>query len=271
VWLHPLLLSKNILSHIHGVPIKPSDGFADAAAILMTHCVGAARAVLQRGSVDTWRTPNSGQGNCKEVCQALGLEWHPVNGGSPGKDWLMCAGQIDMPGLGERWVVGTTLAIQNLCHIKCPTKSCFKLPPGATYDYDTFMAGSDNPWTAADGSIQLKKYVMSCACACCSGAGCEAASQDPLWRKPQDSAKCAPVNIGREAASPGSEAQPQVVQPLLPVHSTVCRSVKKSDSGQPDSTYGQTGWVDTSVTPSVCRNPFMSVAEYEVWCPTIKP
>lgn len=165
----------------------------------------------------------------------------------------MCAGLIDLPGFGEQWVVGTALSGLNQCNIKCPTKPCWNLPPGAKHEYDTIMAGdssiASNPWTAADHTPQFRQFPMKCACAQCSGTAC-----DSLWAPSRLRSPCPLPSIPSQSAPSG-------------VYSRVCRSVKRDMAGGPDATYGYTGWVDVGEMPPVCRNPYMSVSKYELWCP----
>jgi hypothetical protein len=57
----------------------------------------------------TWVTPpedDAGGRPCDKACEALGKEqgWRHVNGGS--NDRALCAGLIDMPGIGEQWLPG---------------------------------------------------------------------------------------------------------------------------------------------------------------------
>jgi hypothetical protein len=51
-----------------------------------------------------WITPPT-HGNCKAACESLGKEkgWRFVNGGGGN---ALCAGLIDMPGVGEQWLAG---------------------------------------------------------------------------------------------------------------------------------------------------------------------
>lgn len=213
---------------------------------------GPGRALLQEPSY-TWLTASGQVSGCASSCAAQGPGWQAVNGGSPRPDFVMCAGLIDLPGLGEQWVVGSTLASLNQCQIKCPTKPCWILPPGAKHDYDTVTAGDFtsglNPWTAADGSQQSRQFPMKCACEQCSGAVC-----NRLWAPPRLSSSCPRPSIPSQSAPSG-------------VYSKACRSIKRDMAGGPDATYGYTGWVDTSEVPPACRNPYMGVAEYELWCP----
>jgi hypothetical protein len=214
----------------------------------------------------TWVTPDSGDG-CDVACAALGTAsgWRYVNGGTPNGDWAMCAGLIDLPdGMGQQWLVGRTTYFQSICYIKCATSPCWDLPPGAVRDPTDFIfAGALNSYEL-NGEIKLKGFPVKCACAQCTGDGC-----DSLYWAPSGSSSACP--------QPTIEPQPGEEFPST-VYSRICRS------NQDDGSYGYTGWLKYFGVPVRpignrqlkdlpsefrCEGYVMSAADYSVWCPNV--
>lgn len=193
----------------------------------------------------TWVTPTELQSNCSAACsETLGTEWRPVNGGS--SSFEMCAGLIDLPGLGQQWLVGRTQTGQLTCTIQCATEPCWNLPPGASREEDFVFAFALNSYTDASGDIQTITFPGKCACVPCTGDECDSL----YWTPSADSAGCPHPTI---TPQPG-ETFPSTV------YSKICRSLEEGN-------FGYTGWVNTTASPDRCAVDSSGDLEYSVWCP----
>jgi hypothetical protein len=205
-----------------------------------------------------WVTPKT---SCFEACRSISPGWRPANGGQTYKEgdhtrsmkattMVLCAGLIDMPGLGRQWVAGGTAAAQALCTIKCPTHPCWSLPPGATRDQNWVFAGAPNKYRTAGGELKAQDTPFPVKCACVNCPDDDAACEDALWVESAKSSNCPPSMI-----------QPQDGETFPnSMHGRICRGDETS-SGK-----GWTGWVDAAVSPSVCRRTLADTESYSVWC-----
>lgn len=180
---------------------------------------------------------------CTETCADLGGTWRSVNSGDEGAGWAMCAGLIDMPGLGQQWLVGREFKVFHACNIGCVTKPCWVVPVGAKTEFDTLYAGRTNVYKAADGSTQMQTdaFPMKCACTNCVDLVCQLS----IWKPTSAAAACPQPTITADAG----ESFPETV------YSQICRG---------DDNY--TGYVDRSVTPPVCHSDGMAAEKYTIWC-----
>lgn len=194
------------------------------------------------GLEHAWVTSTEVQHGCDKACQELGPAWRYVNGGSDAH--ALCAGLIDMPGVGEQWLVGHTLSDHSMCYIQCATTPCWNLPAGASYEYDWVYAGADLTYTDANDELKFKQFPAKCACTTCQGLSCDAA----FWQPAADSGSCPQPTIPPQVG----EAFPSTV------YSSICRSNE-------DGSYGYTGWVNTT-SPATCSGMDMNVEDYSVWC-----
>jgi hypothetical protein len=204
-------------------------------------CAGAPRALLDAPRFK-WVTATGTM--CTDACAKLGGTWRPVNSGDEGAGWAMCAGLIDMPGLGQWWLVGRQFYIGlGACNVACATKPCWKVPPGAKTEFDTVDAGTTNVYTAADGSTQTQTtaFPVKCACTNCVDLPC----QLTIWKPASAAAGCPQPTIVLDAG----ESYPETV------YSQICRG---------DNNY--TGYVDRRVKPPVCRCSGMAAEQYSIWC-----
>lgn len=192
-----------------------------------------------------WVTPTTTQG-CAKACSALGAGWKHVSGGSKMDMSAMCAGLLDMPGVGQQWLVGSTAASLRQCQISCATSPCWKLPVGATREYDWVTAGTYTSYKALDRTLREHEFPIKCACVNCTGPDCD----KMLWTPAPPGGRCRTPTIPSQAG----ERLPSAV------YSYACRSDHQ------DTTHGQTGWVDATSHPSVCRNMAMKATNYSVWC-----
>lgn len=156
-----------------------------------------------------------------------------------------------------------------LCNIRCPGYPCLRLPPGATYDWNTTRAGSATTYKGANGTYKLVEFPMKCACVKCVGSdtvGCQAAIWVPAGSN--SSANCQQTSIKPQGASAGAGLSKTAAanrtgkQYPAAVYSKICRSDEVSSASN-----GYTGWVDNAGSPAMCRtHPFAAVREFSVLC-----
>lgn len=164
---------------------------------------------------------------------------------------VLCAGLIDMPGLGRQWVAGGTLGMQALCHIKCPTSPCWNLPPGASYDFESVTAGSVLAYKSADGELKMQWSGFPVKCACVNCPDNDAACENGLWAEAAKSSSCARPAI-----------QPQAGETFPSrVYGGICRSDEEYNLK------GYTGWVGTAGSSASCRSDARDFKGFSVWCP----
>lgn len=201
----------------------------------------AGRAELPKQPEHAWVTPNT---SCLDACLNIGPGWRTANGGQNFISWegfcdlAMCAGLLDMPGIGMQWVVGTAYGrlAPTGCDIRCPTSPCWNLPPGATYTYDSVAAGRNVTYTAADGVLKYwdPPFPMKCACVKCDDS--DSACQNTLWVDASESSNCPSPSIQPQAG----ETFPSVV------YGGICRNDEEQ------GTKGATAWLDTQA--AICRS-----------------
>lgn len=103
------------------------------------------------------------------------------------------------------------------------------------------------------------EFPLKCACVKCvneGAAGCE----DALWVPASNSASCPRPTIKGQSSAMNRDGDSVVDSPSA-VYSRICRSDEEYNLK------GYTGWVDSAVTPSVCRSFGLEATQYSVWCP----
>jgi hypothetical protein len=204
-----------------------------------------------------WVTPK-GIPDCTENNRALGSGWRPATAGRPtqredygtNSTLVLCAGLIDMQGLGSQWVAGGTITRYASCNIKCPNNSCYEPAPRTSFPYSAVTAGivihkSDK------GHLVFAESPFTMKCACVHCADRDALCENALWVKAAQSSSCAQPTIQAETGETFPSA----------VYSQICRNDESSNFT------GNTGWVDAAVSPSVCRGLGWNATNYSVWCP----
>jgi hypothetical protein len=225
------------------VVIQDSSGTTASSQVFVTVTPGH----IPPSNDFTWVTPISDvHTNCDEACSGtLGAGWRGLNGGS--EEWRMCAGLVDLPeGLGQQWLVGSTVSFQLICVITCATTPCWELPAGYVREEDFVFAGAANSAQNAAGDILLKDFPLKCACTSCQGSTCDA----KFWAPSSTSSTCPQPSI---TPQPG-ESFPSTV------YSKICAS-------NTDGSFGRTGWVAPSGGCSVFGTDAEFVPDYDVLCP----
>jgi hypothetical protein len=216
----------------------------------------------------SWVTPAEG-GTCNSSSATLGQGWYHMNAGS--NTTVLCAGLVNLPGLGPRWLGGWAPTAKAVCYIECASKPCWNTP---TSDTGVVTAGLEKAWFIAGsakdiGAAQSEVLPMKCACAQCKDSLCytwQAASwghySAPSWWSEYGKDACEAF----KRTMNGTDQQPGQ-NTTYAAQSYMCRS-------DVDELFGLTGWVDASVVglgdKRVCRHAMFAPSErFSVLCPLV--
>lgn len=225
---------------------------------------------IKRAPNVSWVVPAEGA-TCNSSCATLGADWRDLNAGS--NTTLLCAGLVNLPGLGPRWLGGWAPATKAVCYIECASKPCWNTP---TADTGVVTAAPDEAWFMAGsakdlGTAQTEVFPMKCTCAQCTGPACDTwmaaswryglSSPPSSWWDYLRNEAC---NAYKNVQGADLQAQ-QFSSSTTAVHSRMCRI-------DAPELFGLTGWVDGSLAgpgnKPVCRHAMFSPSEeFSVLCP----